>query len=350
LRSGDRRPIGFSGRAALLALAASAAGAHATVRTPDPIPISIGGGVPESAAFRWSSALADTLSRPPGLPECDKAMACGVPGVIASAQTYDDPGALLNALVAGKVTTAILPALRPYRARCAAPSPAAAQPIRALKALYRQKLQIVLRPGAGVASPKDFGRKTIVVGEPGSDSEAVALALIDAYGLARAKIKLVRIAPPGALDALRSGNAVAGFFLGYAYNVGIADLIKKGFTLMSLPDSPERARLLQTLSVFEADAITPDAYPGVPPTSTLSQPVDWLAGPGLDPLVSEKLVAAISEPHNLTRLYDLIDPVPAIPEGQAFLRLPVAAAEGAVAAANKAHLPIGVLDCSAAPR
>jgi TRAP-type uncharacterized transport system substrate-binding protein len=313
-------------------------------RKPDPIPISIGGGVPESAAFRWSSVLADILSRPPGLPDCDPATACGVPDVVASAQTFDDPQALLTALIAGKISTGILPALRPFRARCGATSD---PPVRTLKTLYRQKLQILVR-GPGVTTPKDLGRKTIVIGVSGSDSETVALALIDAYNLSRTKIKLLRLPPPAALEALKRGDAAAGFFLGYAYEFGIAALIKNGFTLMSLPESAERTRLLQALTVFEPDAIGPETYKGLTPTSTLSQPVDWLAGPGLDPALPQRLVAAISEPHNLARIYDEVAPVPAVAEGEAFLRLPTPLAEGAAQEAEKAHLPVAVLECPAA--
>ena len=57
------------------------------------------------------------------------------------------------------------------------------------------------------------------------------------------------------IDAMRNGTANVGVFLGHVFDRQVGDLVAKGFTLMSLPDTPERARLLQSLPVFEASAI-----------------------------------------------------------------------------------------------
>ncbi len=149
----------------------------------DPIQLSIGGGTPDSAAFRWSSALAETLSRPPGLPECDAGTPCGVPNVVASAQTYDGGQALLKAVIEGTVSTAVLPALPLLRARCALTN-GQTLPVTSLKILYRQPLYIVTgNTPAPVAKPKDWAGKTVVVGPAGSDSEILTGALLDAYGV-----------------------------------------------------------------------------------------------------------------------------------------------------------------------
>jgi hypothetical protein len=315
----------------------------------DPIQISIGGGPVDSAAFQFSSALADTLSRPPGLPECDPAGPCGIPGVIAGAQTFDDPGALLDAVAAGRTTTALIPALRLQRARCHAPAPAGLA-LRALKILYRQPLQIIVRGGDRISSPADFTRRPIAIGETGSDTEALALAMLDAYGLTKAKVKLLRLPQAQVVAAVGDGRAVAGFILGDAVDAAIGGLIARGYTLMSLADGPERHRLLQALPVFEADAFAPNAYPGLPATSTVSQPVLWVAGPAVDEGLAQTLVAAESEPHNLSRISELVRLVKPVPAGEAFLRLAVPPAAGAAAFARAAHLPLATLDCPAGGR
>jgi TRAP-type uncharacterized transport system substrate-binding protein len=317
----------------------------ARAATDEAIQLSIGGGAVDSPAFRWSSAFAEILSRPPGLPDCDPGAACGVPDVVAAAQTFDDPAALLKSLIDGRIATAVMPAMRLYRARC--PGGPNSASITALKVLYRQPLEIVARTDSKIAGPKDFAGKKVVIGERGDDSEAVALAMFDAYAVPLKKVKLSRLPPIQAVAALRSGAADAGVFIGETGDAQLAALIGHGVTLLSLPDGPERRALLKALPAFEPAAIGPNAYPGVPAISTVAQPVVWAAGPGLDQAIAGKLVAALSDPRNLVRLSDLTAPGPSIPDGEAFLRLPAPPASGLARFAESRHLPVGVVDCPA---
>lgn len=342
-----RRAFGFI-IASAFALSAFLPAAGAPVVQPQAIQLSIGGGAVDSAAFRWSTALAEALSRPPGLPECEPAAPCGVAGVVAGAQTYDNSNSLLEALTDGKVATGVIPAIPLLRARCNAPKGQAVPPISVLKTLYRQPLYLLVRGGAPIAKPADWVGKTILIGPAGSDSEAIALALIEAYRLPKAKVKLQRLAPADAFTALRDGTASIGLFIGHVFDVPVGDFVSRGFTLMSLPDTPERARLLQLLPALEPSAIPPGAYPGLPAISTVAQPVVWAGGPGLAPALDERLIAAISEIHNAARIADLVDPIFAVPEGEAFVRLPAPPSEGAKAFATVHHLAIEMIACPAA--
>lgn len=343
-RRATRRAVAACVSLGTVALTAIA-GRAAAPPPANPIQLSIGGGTPDSAAFRWSSALAETLSRPPGLPECDAGTPCGVPNVVASAQTYDDGQALLKAVTEGTVTTAVLPALPLLRARCALTG-GQTLPITALKILYRQPLYIVAGNTASpIAKPKDWIGKTIVVGPAGSDTDILTGALLDAYGVPQKKIKLERLPPAGAFAALKNGSATVGVFLGHAFDASIGDLVARGFKLMSLPDSPERTRLMQAEPVLEPSAVPPGTYPGSPATSILAQPVTWVAGPGMDASLAKTLVAAVSEAHNQARLAELIEPLSTMPEAEAFQRFPVAPADGAIAVAKTESAPVGLIAC-----
>jgi TRAP transporter TAXI family solute receptor len=325
---------------------ASPARAAAPPAPSEPTQVSIGGGVVDSAAFRWSSALAQILSRPPGLPACDPGTACGVPGVVADARTYDQSQALAKALADGQLTTGILPALSIFQARCAAPKVTPALSV--LKTLYRQHLQIVVRNDARIAAPKDLAGKTIAIGEHGSDSETATLALLDAYNVPRKKVKLLRLAPAAAVAALASGTATATIFLSHVFDTPIGALMTRGgFALVPLPDSPERQKLLHALPVFEADALPAGTYLSSPATSTVAQSVLWVGGPGINPQLAQLLVADVSEPHNLARLATAVEPVEGVPEGETFLRLPAFPDPGAALFAAAHHLPITVTDCPA---
>jgi TRAP-type uncharacterized transport system substrate-binding protein len=333
----------------MLVLVLSARCAWAAPKAPaDPIQLTIGGGAVESAAFRWSSALAEIISRPPGLPDCDPTGPCGVPNVVAGAQTYDDAPSLLNALLDGRIATAVMPANPLFAARCAANPGMPAASLRVLKILYRQPLYIVVRGGSPeIARPRDWAGKTVVTGIAGSDSALLAQALMESYGVPRGKLKVLRLPAAQAFAAMRAGTVAIGVFLGHVNDRSIAGLIDKGFILMSLSDTPERARLLDRLPVFEVGAIPPGAYQGVPATSTLTQPMVWVAGPSFDQGLAGKLVADISEAHNTSRLAELVDPIPATPEAVAFRRLPVPLADGVGALAAREHAPVEVLPCPA---
>jgi len=334
------------GAIALTAIASRAASPALIV----PIQVSIGGGTPDSAAFRWSSALAETLSRPPGLPECDAGTPCGVPNVVASAQTYDDGQALLKAVADGTVTTAVLPALPLLRARCAL-TRGQSLPVTALKILYRQPLYIVTgNTPAAIAKPKDWVGKAVVVGMAGSDTDILTSALLDAYEVPQKKVKLRRLPPAAAFVALKNGSATVGVFLGHAFDSDIGDLLARGFKLMSLPDTPERTKLMRAEPVLEPSAVPPGTYPGLPAISILAQPVTWVGGPSLDTKLAGTLVAAISEAHNQARLTELVAPLPTIPEAEAFQRLPVAPADGAIGAAGTVSAPVGIIGCPPSKR
>ena len=288
--------------------------------------------------------MAQILSRPPGLPACDPDSACGVPGVIAGAQTYDHADALVKAVADGGVATGILPAIDVFRARCVA-APGAAT-VRVIRVLYRQPIQIVIKADAGIAKPGDLAGKKLAIGEPGTNAAVVAQALFDAYGVPRAKLSLQPMGSAAALAALEKGEVAAAILVGHSFDVPLGHLMSAGgFTLLSLPDSAERQKLQRELQVFSDDAIPLGAYPGVPATSTLSQPVLWVAKPGFDSVFAEKLVADISEPRNLAHLAELVEPVAGVPEGEAFSRLPALLTEGLQRFADMRHLPVDVLEC-----
>jgi TRAP-type uncharacterized transport system substrate-binding protein len=217
-----------------------------------------------------------------------------------------------------------------------------------LKALYRQPLYIVVRGGApAITRPRDWAGKTLVSGVTGSDSELLATTLLEVYGVPRGKLKMLRLPPTQAFAALRSGTAAVGIFLGHVYDRPIAGLVDQGFTLMSLPDTPERARLLERLPAFDVGAIPPGTYAGVPATSTLTQPMIWVAGPSFDQRLAAKLVVDVSDPRNMARLSTLVEPTSPMPEALAFQRLPAPLAEGVDHTTAAQHAPVDVLPCPA---
>lgn len=308
--------------------------------------VSIGGGAIDSAAFRWSAALSQILSRPRGLPKCEAGTPCGIPGVIASAQTFDQPDALLAAIADGKVTTGILSATQIFDARCVSPKDKPPAAIQVLKGLYRQPLQLVVAATSPIGAAKELAGTTIAVGEHGSDSEIAGTALLDAYGPHKPKVRIVRLSRDQAIGAIKSGSAQAALFVGRSADRQIGELLKSGEAkLVALPDSPERRRMLRALPLYEPDMITPPGPGTAPSVATVSERAFWVIGPALDSAPTEQLVAAESSAPNATRLMELVEPVAPIADSEAFRHLPAPLAEGAQRYAVASHLPIDTVDC-----
>ena len=340
MKGSSRRATG----AGALGLLLGACLAHAAAPE-EPRFISIGGGAVDSAAFRWSSALAQILSRPPGLPKCDATSPCGIPGIIAGAQTYDKPEALLTAIAEGRVATGILSATQIYEARCAPPKGKAAADIRVLKALYRRPVQLIVSAGSTIRTAKDLAGATIAIGDHGSDSDIVAAALLDAYGPYKPKVKVERMPPDMIIQSIKAGTAKAAIFVGHAADLPIAELLAGGgFKLVALPDTPERRRMLRALPLFEPATVTAGA-PSPASITTVSERAFWIAGPALGSLPAEELVASESSQRNAARLAELVDPVVPVADGEAFHHAPAPLADGVQHFAVAAHLPMDVVDC-----
>lgn len=70
----------------------------------------IGSGVSTGAGFALAGALATAISSPPGLPACRREP-CGIPGLVASAQSFSSEDAAVAALLAGRIGAALVSAV-----------------------------------------------------------------------------------------------------------------------------------------------------------------------------------------------------------------------------------------------
>ncbi|GIL40607.1 TAXI family TRAP transporter solute-binding subunit [Roseiterribacter gracilis] len=323
----------------------------APAASPDSTFFRIGGTKVEDAAFRWSAAIAGVASRPPGLPACDVGGTCGIPGVIAVAQTFESPQALIRAVAAGTVESGIASANMVQASRCdskGGDGKSAQQDLRVLANLYREQLHLVARRDAKIASPADLAGKTVIVGEKDSAAELAARALFDAAGVAK-KIKFQNATWPAAIEALEANKVPAAIFLGPVPDPRLVDAAQAG-DLMLVPITGGTAqKLVKAGTVFAPEQISADAYPGLGAASTIAQFVQWVVRDKLDPGLAYKLTQAAWAPANRKRIVDMVQPIVAGELGTAWTEVPAPVDEGAKRYYTEKGVPGSELACPSEP-
>ncbi len=293
----DRRSLLLG--AGCLLLGAGRARAQAPVQ--DARYLRIATGSAAGTYFPVGDTIARLLSHPPGLPACDVGAPCGVPGLIATAETSDGSVSNVAAVASGAVETALAQADVVAWALegkgLFAGKPALAN-LRVIANLYLESMHIVVRRDSGITSvPGLVGRK-VSLDRPGSGTRGDALAILEAYGVRQAKLSVLDLGPSQAADALNRGEIDAFFFLGGAPAANVADIAGGGNIGLLPIDGPVRDKLLKSGRYFTAGMIPDGAYPGIGATPTLAVGAQWICAAELGEDLVHDITKALFDPVN----------------------------------------------------
>lgn len=245
----------------------------------------------EAREFDVAAALSALLSRPPGLPACIEGRACGVPGLVALTQSQPNRAALIQALIDGRLETALVPADRVYAARCHAAVGAPSTALAIIGEVYSETLHVLVRAGSGLSGVAALGGRRVAVGQPGSDDRRLADRILAAHGLRPKDVIRVEVGGDAALLALADGRIDALFRIAVAPDPAIATAIGAGAKLVPVVD--ERGGLSGLHPFGAPGQIKADLYGnGQDDVATLTQPVVWVAGPALPRDLAGSLAAA----------------------------------------------------------
>lgn len=253
--------------------------------------------------FDVGAALASMLSRPPGMPACADDRACGVPGLVALAQSLPDRRDIVEAVASGAVETGLVPADRIYAARCLPAPGVRPAELTILGEIYNESLHILVRAETDLSSPAQLKGRRVAVGAAGTDERRLAERILSAYGLRRQQVRGVEIGGEQAALALADGRIDALFRIAATPDPVVAMAMTTGARL--LPVTGEPAGRLSGLHPFGAPGqITAGTYgPDQKDVATMMQPVAWIAGPGLDAGLAAELTAALASRPNREALH-----------------------------------------------
>jgi TRAP transporter TAXI family solute receptor len=219
----------------------------------------IGTGDTSGTLFAVGSAIASAISNPPGSP-CDRGGSCGVPNLVAVAQSTEGAIENVEAIAAGLMESALVRADVAYWAYYGTGPFATQEPLsnlRAIANLYPAVVHIVAvaRQGQGISTVSDLAGKRVSLGPKASGTPANAQAILAAYGLLVDDIEASYLDSGLAADRLQAGEIDAV--------EAVEDLARRSEVMLVPVDAAPRDEIT-SFSPFLAEADIPSGtYSGL---------------------------------------------------------------------------------------
>lgn len=253
----------------------------------------IGTGGVEGTYFPIGSLIAEGLTRPKSEVDCDGAALCGVPGLVAVAQTSNGSVANVRSVAAGELEAALAQAdvaTWAYLGQQIFQNAPRLSSLRAVASLYPESLHIVVRRNLGIRSVADLRGRRISLDEPGSGTLADSRIVLAAFGLGEADVHPEYVKP-----ALASSRMVAGQLDGFMIIAGYpADSVIQLAGRMDVDVVPVEPRTAEAIHAdnpfFRAATIPAGTYKGIGEVPTL----DVMAQLIVDAALDEERVYAVT--------------------------------------------------------
>ncbi|KGF70110.1 immunogenic protein [Hoeflea sp. BAL378] len=240
---------------------------------------SIGTGGTGGTYFPLGGAIANAISNPPGSRACDEGGSCGVPGLVAIAQSSRGSVANVNGIKSGILSSGFSQSDVAYWAYSGTGTFEGQEPmqeLRAIAALYPEHIHLVASKESGITSVADLKGKRVSLDEPGSGTYVDAQLILKAFGLTEEDITVENLKPGPASDAIRNGQLDALFFVG-GYPTGTLVELASSAEVVLVPISgPEVDAMIEEYSFFSKDPIPDGVYQGVAGAETVAVGAQWL--------------------------------------------------------------------------
>ncbi len=255
---------------------------------------SIGTGGTGATYYPLGGTIANAISNPPGSRPCEEGGSCGVPGLIAMAQSSRGSVDNINGILTGRFHSGFSQSDVAYWAYTATGKFDGQTPmtgLRAIAALYPEHIQLVARRDAGIKSVADLKSKRVSLDEKGSGSYVNAIQILHAYGLSERDLDVRFLKSAPASDAMIDGKLDAFFITaGYPTNTIIELAHRTPITLVPI-DGPKAKAMTESMSFYSIDSIPAGIYEGISETRTLTVGAQWVTSDKID----EALVYAITK-------------------------------------------------------
>lgn len=230
--------------------------------------------------FPIGGLIANAISNPAGSRPCEQGGSCGVPGLIAIAQSSNGSVANVNAIQAGTAESGFVQsdvAAWAFTATGSFAGKPKMDKLRLITNLYPESLHIVARKGAGIKSVKDLKGKRVSLDEPGSGTLEDAKLILGAFGLTEKDLKADYLKPGSAADKIKDNQLDAFFFVAGYPTGSITELAaSNGIELVRI-EGAEVAKLVKDYPFFSQTVIPGKTYQGVDQdTPTISVGAQWV--------------------------------------------------------------------------
>lgn len=244
----------------------------------------IGTGSTGGTYYPVGGIIAGAISNPPGSRPCERGGSCGVPGMIAVAQSTSGSVENAFAISGGRLESGFCQADVAYWASTGTgvyAGQGALGNLSTIANLYPEQLHLVVRRGLDVKRPADLRGLRVSLDREGSGSRVDALLALEAYGLGPEDLEIVEAPPQDAADMLRDDDLDAFFMVVGTPARAIQDLADDSLITLVPVDGPEAETLSVIYPFFSRDEIPSGTYFNVPHTQTISVGAQWLVGTNL---------------------------------------------------------------------
>ncbi|TAL01860.1 MAG: TAXI family TRAP transporter solute-binding subunit [Rhodospirillaceae bacterium] len=234
--------------------------------------IRIGSGPTGGTDFLFGGLVANAISNPPGSRECDRGGNCGVPGLIAVAQTTAGAVSNLQAVDHGDLEMGLSQAdvvTWAYSATGAFSGRAPLSHLRVIAHLYPANIHLVTRAGSTIAGVTDLRGKKVGVGERESATAATAKLVLSAYGVHWDTVRLRYLSFTAFADALATGQIDAMFVIGGAPVLALEDLARRTPIRVVPISGPVAAKLADVLPFYSLGVVPAGTYGAAADVPTL---------------------------------------------------------------------------------
>ena len=283
--------------------------------------IRIGTGPSAETLYGLGTAISAGISRPPGGSPCDEGGICGVPGLIAVAQSRGGSlqnirdmrdGLLESALVHADMAYWAYTGSGPFSEDLGVPD------LRVVANLIPVSLHVVVRADSGIDSIRSLRDKVVSLGGPGSGTTRFANMLLRLHGLTRADIHPLSLPSGVAADLLVQGEIDALFEMGAPPIDAISEL-RDEVDIRLLPIEPNALQTLLGFFPFLRSApFNPALYRiQEEPFKTVKLGVQWVVRSTMDADLVEAITKALwrSDTANVFNLNNPGHTFPTVSEG-----------------------------------
>ena len=293
-------------RAALAALLSAAAFPPALQAAEDRLRfLRIATGIAAGTAFPVGMTIANAVSSPPGSRACDKGGPCGVPNLVAVAQTSEGSVANISAIAAGQMDSGIAlsdlvwgavngEGIYFRRAR--------ATNLRVIANLYQESVHLVARRGAGIQRIADLAGKRVSLDRPGSGTRVNAELILTSFGVRPQQLTVIEADPAEAFGRFAAGELDALFAIGGYPIPAVADLVEQGAADLVQISGRAAEQAIRRHRFFSRDVIPAGTYRGIAATETLSLGAQWVIADSFETSFVHALTAALWHPRNRVTL------------------------------------------------
>ena len=242
----------------------------------------IGTGSAGGTYFPIGGIIANGISNPPGSRPCDKGGTCGVPGLVAIAQSTNASAHNVTAINAGQMEAGLTGAATLYFAyHGEAKFKGKQKPkLRVIANLFPEDLHLVLPKGRKLGSLKDLKGKRVGIAQAGSGTQIAVEIILGEQGINRGNIDEAELNNSQSAERIADGQLDAYF---YAAGTPVAAMIQldntKGMELYSFSDAEVKASN-KAVPYYVPSTIKAGTYPGVQyDVNTLSRRISSTRSP-----------------------------------------------------------------------